>query len=170
MRRGCGEPARLGGGLVEGQNAELGDLSSVGSCTWGSRRLGRWRPGELQKLGCLGVSPAHEAPRSPEGGASVQDEGPGLGTEQRPPRPLGPAGDSAIQTALDGRGDHAQSARRRARASDSEGRGSGRGGRRRAEVTGPGSGEAWAGASAPPPSACVPRSGSRRLLPRCPHL
>lgn len=136
MRRGRGEPARPGGGLVEGQNAELGGVSSVGSCAWGSRRLGRWRPGELQKLGGLGVSPAHEAPRSPKGGDSVQDEGPGLGTEQRPPRPVGPAGDSAIQTALDGRGDHAQSARRRAGASDSEGCGSGRGGRRRAGGTG----------------------------------
>lgn len=116
MRYGRGEPARPGGGLVEGQNAELGGVSSVGSCAWGSRRLGRWRPGELQKLGGLGVSPAHEAPRSPEGGGSVQDEGPGLGTEQRPPRPLGPAGDSAIQTALDGQGTtHSQPAGGRGR-------------------------------------------------------
>lgn len=75
VRRGCREPARPGGGLVEGQNAELGGVSSVGSCAWGSRRLGRWRPGELQKLGGLGVSPAREAPRSPEEGTMCRTRG-----------------------------------------------------------------------------------------------
>lgn len=111
---------------MEAQNTELGGASSVGLCAWGSKRLGRWRPGELQKLGGLGVSPAREALRSPEGWDSVRDEGPGLGKEERPPRPRG----RQCYTDTPGRARGPCTARRMAEMSDSEGHSQPAGGQR----------------------------------------